>query len=491
MTAVRTTVWRRPRGRDQEAGAALLTVLMVGALLTALGATVTGLSVRNLENAGRDRQAVAALANGEAGIAAAIHHLRTAGVGELRCAPPTSAIHDATCVPTTYTDGAGRQYSWTWRADGEQYEFSAADGERYEVWIEPLQLFDTVSDTPGRYRIHSTGEAGGAPGSRRVQVDVEVAPFAFPLGVFADEFSGGGSGSIQRASVFSPGCIARRGQIDFADSIDLVYGIPAAAHSARFVTDKNVGADCTESDSIHNIANNNQPPNLHACNASIVDKNYIYDQDAGGGDLSGKPDCFLKHSSTYPVTSKIDSAQQMAELYDFNLDGLDEGQLDLLRTAAQSQGFYITDTVDIPVPLRTDAAAAAHPNPVLFYDLKGAAVGQTVDLNGMAENAWKRVTPISAGDAACTSRNVIIVVVNGNLKLNGNQVLTGAIFAMGPDPHGKVDKANGTGELIGTVYSKEMALTGTGDIGLDACFLANLPGSLLNVTVDDFREIDR
>ena len=34
-------------------------------------------------------------------------------------------------------------------------------------------------------------------------------------------------------------------------------------------------------------------------------------------------------------------------------------------------------------------------------------------------------------------------------------------------------------------------MRGTSDIYLDSCFLANLPGGLLNVVVDNYRESDR
>lgn len=167
------------------------------------------------------------------------------------------------------------------------------------------------------------------------------------------------------------------------------------------------------------------------------------------------------------------------------------GQLDLLRTAAKEQGFYFTNTTGIPAVLQDDVLAMQHPNPVLFYDLTGSAVGGLVDLNDLSSVVYGRPSPVLDADLACTSRNVIVVVINGNVRLNSNQTLVGSIFAMGPSPYGEVTKANGTSDLIGTIYARSIDLTGTANIKLDDCFLQNLPGQLLNVKATNFLEVDR
>ena len=83
------------------------------------------------------------------------------------------------------------------------------------------------------------------------------------------------------------------------------------------------------------------------------------------------------------------------------------------------------------------------------------------------------------------------MVEHGNVRLNSNQTLVGSVFAMGPAPYGEVTKANGTSNLIGTIYARSLDLTGTANINLDDCFLKNLPGQLLNVKATTFREVDR
>lgn len=453
------------RGAPERGSALIITMLMI-AVLTGLALTVFALSVDNLGNARRDRQATAALANSEAGISQAVAYVKQNGLGRLRCAPNCGAANPWGEQPNS-VDGDGAPSTVV----------VPASGEKYEVWIDPISPMGPT--TPGRYRVHSIGNAGTGPGSRKVEVDIQVAPFEFPLAVYADSIQAGGTGSIQTESLFSKGCIFKRSKINFVGT-DPVYGIPAAAHSAQYITDtQGAGAACSATDS-KNIHKPGQP-----CNTT-----YPNDQDLAGGPLSGTP-CFRPAGAAYPTTSLIPTGDSLGQVFDFNLAGLTPAQLDLLRTAAQEQGFYFTNTTAVPAVLQNATTSLAYPNPVLFYDLKGGAIGGQVDLNGFSSSTYGRPVPVTATSASCTGRNVLVVVVNGNIKLNSNQTLVGSVFAMGPAPHGEVTKANGNSKLIGTLYARSIDLTGTADIHLDNCFLENLPGNLLTVKAETFREVDR
>lgn len=457
------TVPSRPA--DDRGSAIIVTMLMI-AVLTGLALTVFTLSVDNLGNARRDRQATAALANSEAGVSQAVAYIKSKGLGGLRCAPNCGVANPWGEQPAS--------------VDGDTAPATVvfpASGESYQVWIEPISPMGPT--TPGRYRVHSIGNAGVGPGSRKVEVDVVVSPFEFPLAVYADSVQAGGTGSIQTESLFSKGCIFKRSKINFV-GIDPVYNIPAAAHSAQYITDtQGAGPACSSTDS-NNIHKPGQP-----CNTA-----YPYDQDKAGAALNGTT-CYRPLGAPYPETSLIATGDSLGQIFDFNLAGLTPAQLDLLRTAAQEQGFYFTDTTAIPAVLQNAASSLNYPNPVLFYDLKGGAVGGQVDLNNFSATTYGRSVPLVATSASCTGRNVLVVVVNGNVKLNSNQTLVGSVFAMGPAPYGEVSKANGTSKLIGTVYARSIDLTGTADIHLDDCFLQNLPGNLLSVKADTFREVDR
>ena len=451
---------------DRQQGSAIVITMLMIAVLTGLSLTVFALATDNLGNARRDRQATAALANSEAGVGQAIAYVRLNGLGGLACAPNCGAANPWGEAPSV--------------VDGDLDPSTVVlpgPGERYEVWIEPITPLTTSA--PGRYRIHSIGTAGTGPGSRRVAVDVEVTRFGYPLAVYADSVQAGGDGAIHTESLFSKGCIFKRGQIQF-EGIDLVHGIPAAAHSAQFITEsQGAGTSCSATD-VKNIHKPGQP-----CSPA-----YPFDQDKAGGPLDGSP-CFKPGGAAYPTTSLIGTGDELGSTFGFDLAGLTAAQLDLLRTAAKEQGFYFTGTTAIPPVLQGSGAALTHRNPVLFYDLQGSSVGGLVDLNDLSEPAYGRAVPLTATSPACTTRNVIVVVVNGDVRLNSNQTLVASVFSMGPAPHGQVRKANGTSELIGTLYARSLDLTGTVDIHLDDCFLQNLPGNLLSVEPKAFREVDR
>ena len=89
------------RLRTDESGVALVSVIMVVAMLTALGVLMVEVSTRNLTNANSDRVATSSLGAAEAGVASAEGYLNNANPQLLSCSPncttpPTSVkIGDA------------------------------------------------------------------------------------------------------------------------------------------------------------------------------------------------------------------------------------------------------------------------------------------------------------------------------------------------------------------------------------------------------------
>lgn len=469
----------RIRG-GREAGSALIAVLMVMALLGALGVTVTVLSVHNSRNATFDRQGDVAQNVSEAGIAQAIAWMRLNPAGTLACSPscnPTLSQPDWGQGPNV--GGAGPN---TAIATGASYGHLVVlpGGQQYRVWIEKVAPFLPPTNKTGLYTVHSVGAAttqAAGTGTRSVSADITVAPFQFPIGVFAHTVAAGGNGGIHYESLFSDGCIQGR-QFETFSGIDRYYGIPAAAHSADAIVGKQ-NAACNSANSIHQGS---------ACNTSFPN-----DTDKYGASLSATSCYGLGTFKGLPwlTTSQETTNAAMAAFYGYAVNplGLSNSQLDALRTASQQQGLYFTNTVAIPAVLQGATASTAYPHPVLFYDLKGAAVGGTVDLSGLT--GYSRAYPVLPTDAGCKASGAVVVVLNGNVKLNSNTVLTASVFAPGPAPNGQVTKANGSGQLIGTLYADSIDMRGTADVYLDDCFLANLPASLLNVTVSNYREIDR
>lgn len=461
---------RLPRRDD---GAALLTTVFFVAVLSAMAVTVGVMTVNNVGNAARDRQGTAALALSEGGVAQAVSYIRSGqSIRSLRCAP-----------------NCGTANPWGESAvDGDAapaQTVTMASGEQYQVWIEPLSPLDVSTFTPGVYRVHSIGTSAGNPGNRTVQVDVEVSPFKYPLAVYADTVQPGGSGAIFNESLFSTGCIFKRDKINFGTGLDVVYGIPPAAHTSKVITDsQGSGANCPDNDkdNIHDPRHPRWAGN--GCNSK-----YPYDQDKLGRNPVGSP-CNNAAGGGYPSTSLVPSEQWLRDTYDFQLEGLTANQLELLKSAAIEQGFYFTSTTAIPAVLQNATSAAPYPNPILFYDLQGSAVGGTVDLNDLG-NSYSRSWPLAGNATSCNGRAAFVIVKNGNVRMNSNTVLTASVFALGPSPYGKVEKLNGTAQLIGTLYGRQVDLTGTGDIKLDECFVENPPGQALEVRVTNFVEVDR
>lgn len=464
---------RRRLRQDGDEGAAMIVVLTVLLIMTALGSTAALLASQNLSSATLDRQATATENLSEAGVAQAVAWIRYNGVGGLACSP--------TCDPALGQPDWGRG-----PVTGASYGHlvTGAGGQQYRAWIERQAALQPPATTVGRYVVHSTAVFNGAAttgtATRVVSEDVRVAAFKFPIGVFAHTVAAGGNGGLHYESLFSDSCIQGR-QFETFSGTDAYYGVPAAAHSADTIVPKQSDS-CTSSNSIHSGG---------ACSSASDFRN---DTDKYGGPLTSGDGCYSNgtlNGLPWLTTSKETSFANMAATYGFDVNpsGLSNSQLDTLRTVSQQQGFYFTSTTAIPAALQPASASTTYPHPVLFYDLKGAAVGGQVDLGDLT--GYSRSYPVTSTDTQCKPAGAIVVVLNGNVQLNGNTVLTASVFAPGPYPNGQVAKANGSAQLIGTLYADNVDMRGTADIYLDSCFLANLPGGLLKVTVDNYREVDR
>ncbi len=465
---------QEPRDR----GSAMIITLMVLALVTALSTTVAVVTIDNLVGSRRAQQAGAALAAADAGVAQAMTYLRNNGVRDLACtaADPTSPA----C--TTKDWGSGKQMS---------VNLPGASGQSYQVWIEAVHPFPTYD--PGKYRIHSTGTAAG-PASREVVTDVSVTTTPVPKGIFARTINGGGDASVARESIFSTGCVYNRSKIQMSGT-DVAYGIPVAVHSSQIITDSNgTGQYCPDTNKPIHRENSGSPK---PCNKNDSDplKDFRYDQDLLGGDLSSTGCASVQSSySSYYGPKDLDGTAgnevqgsyikddgTLFKLFDIRSPALTQAQIDQMRTIAQAQQNYWTSA--------TGWSSPDEKNAVMFFDLKGASVGDTIDLNAIT--GFGRTANVAANDAACTTRSLIILVEGGNVKLNSNQQLAASVFLLSGAPYGQVFKANGTSNFIGTIYADTVNLTGTADLSMDTCFLSNVSPALLDFNLGAYRELDR
>lgn len=493
------------RLRHQDAGIGVITVVLVMAVVTALTVTATALTVNNLDNSRRDRQALSALSTSEAGVSQAIQHLRGGNLGALTCVEPApGAAPGATCTDPALAPAL----SWISATSPKEVLIDGAtgscatSGNCFKVWIGTVQRYNPScagrSATPpvacfGVYRVHSTGLAGGGPGARKLAVDVKVTPYPFPIGVFAEEFSGNGNVGIHRQSVFTNGCIKNRQddsrsgsgfQFDWDAAngrpvLDLIYDQPSAAHATGAISTSNNSCGAGSGGyPIHQRSRTNTAQQV--CNTT-----FPFDQDSGGGPLTAGDGCYGKYTrvngsgTVYPTTSKFTSSDLAT--YGYRPRGLSDAQYDALRSQAKSQGTYNIATGSINSAL-TSLAAAGISSPVLFWDNGDVALSSS-DF----PNSFRRTLNTST---SCSSNSVTIVVTGpGNdLKLSGGNTspyLVAAIFV----PDGELGTSGGS-NIIGTAFAKEIDLGGNLDFYMDECFANNPPGAVLDAQVTNWREDD-
>lgn len=487
---------RLGRTTSGDAGIGIVSVIMVAAVITAMTVTAVSLTVTNLKNVRSDRQSLNALATSEAGVAQAISYLRSSNVASLTCVEPAPGA-----APGPSCTGPGP--SWISATNPMQVRVDGGTGacvassDCFRVWIArvgpyvPPNCAERRATPPGRcfntFRIHSTGVSGDGPGARRVAVDVKLAPYSYPLGIFSEtNFSGNGNVGVHSQSIFTGGCIINRQDDSSSGSgfqfqwdagagrpvLDVFYGVPAAAHAVGAVSTQNNGSCPTSGGS----------PAIHSstarCNAT-----FRFDQSGHGGPLTAGDGCYgaftTAEGAPYPTTSGF-SAQDL-ERIGYRPRGLTDAQYESLRTQAQSYGLYNVAPSSIHATLTALSAAGVN-SPVLYWD------NGDVDLHQSDFPAsFSRAVSNTVG---CTQQSVTIVVAgNGNdLSYQGGNTapfLVAAIFV----PDGELT-GNGGRNTIGTVFAKTIDLGGNVDFYLDDCYANSPPGGTLDVQAVNWAEDD-
>ncbi len=180
--------------------------------------------------------------------------------------------------------------------------------------------------------------------------------------------------------------------------------------------------------------------------------------------------------------SFIKDDASLRQLFGIKSPPVSQARIDQLRAVAMAQGNYWTSASSWTSPDENDA--------VMFFDLSSQPSGQrTVNLNDVT--GFGRAGDLDASAAGCPAKSLVIVIEAGNASLNSNQQLFASLILTGTNPYGKVTRANGTADFIGSIYADSINLVGNVDISLDGCFLANLSPSLLDVQMSKYRENDR
>jgi hypothetical protein len=477
-------------GREED-GLGIITVIFLAAVLTALTITAVKVTVGNMDNTRRDRQALSALATSEAGVSQALMFLRGGSLTSLTCmepAPGAAPGTDCTSQPAGWTNPTNPKVVGVNSTTG----VCAAGADCFKVWIGTIKPYvancperrdPNIRTCSGIYRVHSTGLAESGPSARAVAVDIKVTPYPFPMGVFAETFSGNGTPGIHFESVFTNGCIKNRQRDDANGSgfqfdwdttnsrpvMDLVYDQPSAAHATGDISTSNNSCGSGSGGApIHNA--------LTKCNVT-----FPWDQSGSGGVLTGTP-CYGKYtngSHVYPTTSAFSQAD--LEGYGYRPRGLTDTQYAALLAQAQSMGTYNLAGNAVSSTLSA-LATAGITSPVLFWD------NGSVDLSSSYfPTPFKRDIDTSA---TCTAASVTVVVSGPghDLKYQGGNTspfLSASIFV----PDGKITGQGGY-NVIGTVFANEIDLGGNPDYYMDQCFASNPPGAILDASVIKWAEAD-
>lgn len=484
---------RLNRFRGDDRGVGIVTVVFVAAVLGALMLTVTTLTFNNLENTRRDRQALGALATSEAGVARGMSFLRTGNLSLLNCDEPPAGQ-----VPTD-PDCLGTTQSWTSSVAPMQVRLDGSVGactnstDCFRVWIGTIRQY--VANCPGRnstppqpctglYRIHSTGVSGNGPGARQISADVEVQPYTYPLGVFAENFAGSGQLGVHKQSLFTNGCVKNRVRDDTGGSgvrfdydsaasrpvMDLIYDQPSAAHATGDISTSNNSCGSGSGGApIHN--------NTVKCNTL-----FAWDQSGSGGSISGTSCENNAHTradgTKYPTTS-VFTATELAVRYGYRPRGLTDSQFDALKSQAVSEGTYNLAPGAISSRL-TALLGQGVTSPVLFWDTGNVSLHQNDFPASFSRNL--------STSAACGGNSLSLVVVGGDLSYRGGTnapYLVAAIFV----PDGLLTGTGGR-NTIGTAFAQNIDLSGNVDFFMDECFAANPPGAAVEAEVVDWREDD-
>jgi hypothetical protein len=461
-----------PRKAASDSGGALITVVLLMAVLSGLGATLAVLTTNNLESASRDRQAISALSTADAGVAQALEYIRLNGVGRLTCL-------EANRSTTVATDPCrSNPAGWANPNSPQQVNVDGgtcgAGSTCYRVSITALRRYDPPTVRTGLYRITSTGVAGTAPGARSVAVDVEVTPATLPIGVFGKELDGNGGTQLFDISLFTTDCVSPRfngngNGTRFTGGLDPYWDEPAAANSTSFIS---TGVNCTPSGAIHGSG---------PCPTS---SELYYDRDSQGGAVASTSPCatFLNAAGQTVTRTRTSFTPEDLASYGYRPGGLTGQQYDALRARADAMNLLNVTPANLHARLQA-AVTAGISNPVVYID--NLAGNQAYSFSALDIPIAFRRTP---GVDACSPNAVLVVVrTAGVIYQGGNNGWRSMSMLV---PEGSF-RGNGGYNVLGTLFANNISLGGNEQFRLDGCYVDNLPGGLLDLTAVSFQELDR
>ncbi len=497
-----------------QRGVAMVTVLFVGAALTAVTSVAALTTIQELRAGREDRKATEALSYAEAGIDRFIQlirsgrftyaQLRTAGCnGKPALAIPTGKIgsgsFSAELVPFNPDASvpAGKLPPQTCSPETGGPPLSAHDRNAYFAITATGCAIPTPTCTSNSPTVQ--------PDAKRVirQV-VAVKPLGFPIGIYANRIEGNGTPSIIGASMVSETVITGRKQLEFT-GIDPYYKmsdffstsgvsgrsmteqVPSAAHAAQgiflqsngSVPEFTGGAEGTKNCG----ANKSGKPNGTGSTQSLWDS----DGSSGSGPITGGCD----GQTGFPLSSRFSAN----DLVTARPKLLDEQDHQLLKEAAKASGLYCSISGSTSSCTLAGAPITASSNwqtGQVSTPLQGQGINNFVAyfdfLTGTpTSNEIRWNADVWSCDAANpdNTKSVVMVVRNGGADLNSNVKVNGAVILDGEI------KYTGGATINGTVIADRFNVVGGATFQLDECWVQNMPGPFLDVVPTHWSELDR
>jgi hypothetical protein len=478
---------------SNERGVAMITVLLVGAVMTVTASAASFAVIQDLRAGRDDQKAAGALAYAEAGADRLILEIRRGNLnwGQIKLAGCAGAVTGGT-PPVTI---AGTIGEGSYDADLRAYNSEASSSaNRLAPASEACVGRSAAPRGPQQFAITSEGSH---PASKRlIRQVITIEPKGLPLGIFANGVDGNGSAVMNNISLISPGSIGGRDKIAFQGrdpyyTINHFYPgrdatnaekIPAAAHAV---------GEITFSAGAQNLRTEHKAPAPNPNCTANPNGQSVWDGSRWGAPLtSGCPGQPIAGGTiAFPPTSLFNTNDLKRVT---PKPALDDQDYQNLKESAKSSGLYCYIPTSGGGNCLRDGTPTAYKSSwqtgdlpsvrqyVAYFEFQG---GDPVS-NSNTVGYKASVGPCSYDPA--TNGSVVLVVRNGSLSMQSGAVLTGAVIL----PEGKFD-SEGSFTTHGTIIAQDFWLRGSATFETSQCWVDNMPTTFLDITPSKWTEVDR
>ena len=508
------------RGIRGESGVAMVTVLFVGAALTAVASVAAFTSVRELQATGDDRRASEALAVAEAGIDRFIEVVKSGQVhwGELRLA---GCDADHPPVQLSGQLDAARSFNVSFTAYNP---FGTTTAQREAPAACVASENNSRHPSPKTRQFFAITSTGQAPAATRVVRQVVlISTVGLPIGVYAEGVNMNGTPDFNGVSFLSRFDVEGREKMGFS-GVDPYYTladfwpgqsstihVPASVHTMGNIYLK----AANQENSVEH------PPSLN-CTANKPGSQAAqsqWDQSSAGGTLSGpcQNPAWQPYVSTtgeeiptqpaagsYPPSSEMTAAAFDEAVPAPSLS--DQDYL-ALRLNARQQGLYcfiptvgakecrragtswtgqdgtLGNTITVGTGDVTEVVNAGATSFVAYFEYEDPS--QAAGLNNVVFAQGADVWPCS--DNLALHRSVVLIVRNGSYGLGTGDVRLNGLMVV---PEGEV-RLRGGHHFHGTILAKRINLVGGATFSNSPCWVRNMPGPFLSLAPTRWSEVDR